>query len=131
MDAISALGFVGPIMTLIDFAIRSTHHLEKVKLEFEQQTSEYDVIRLVLQEAVNAAVSDGSPTQAIQAAMLLCARLDRELEREFERVVFLLQKRDRKRVLRLARVFSRRNERRFAYEAFRDSVLLLRDLSYR
>jgi hypothetical protein len=131
MDPIGVLGFVGTIMTLIDFAVRSTHHVEKVKLEFAQQTSEYDVIRLVLQEAVNAAVSDGSPTQAIQAAMLLCAKLDKDLECEFQRVVILLQKRDRKRALRLVRVFSRRNDRRFAYEAFRDSVLLLRDLSYR
>jgi predicted subunit of tRNA(5-methylaminomethyl-2-thiouridylate) methyltransferase len=131
MDPLGALGFAGTLLTLIDFTLRFSHHLEKVKLELEQQQSEYDVIRLVLQEAVNAVVSDGSPTQAIQSAMLLCAKLDKDLEREFQRVLFLLEKHDHKRMLRLVRVFSRRNDRRFAYEAFRDSVLLLRDLSYR
>jgi hypothetical protein len=131
MDILGIFGFVGTILTLADFGVRTGHHVEKIKLEFRQQESEYDVIRYIMQEAVNTVVSDGAPTIAIQASMLLCAKLDAELECEFQRVERILIKRGRRRPLELVRIFSRRNERRFAYEAFRDAVLLLRDLSYR
>jgi predicted subunit of tRNA(5-methylaminomethyl-2-thiouridylate) methyltransferase len=106
MDILGILGFVGTVVTGMDFAIRTKYHIEKIKLEFRQQQSEYDVIRLIMQEAVNTVVSDGSPTQAIQASMLLCAGLDQELEREFQQVELLLDKRDSKRVRHLLRVFS-------------------------
>lgn len=131
MDILGIFGFVGTILTEANFSIRTGHHVEKIKLEFRQQQSEYDVIRYIMQEAVNTVVSDGAPTKAIQASIFLCAKLDAELEREFQRVDRLFIKRGRRHPVEIVRVFSRRNDRRFAYEAFRDAVLLLRDLSYR
>lgn len=81
MNPLAILGFVGTILTLADFVARTYHHVEKIKLDSRQQRSEYDVIRLILQDAVNTVVSNGSPTPAIQASMLHCAEMDQQLER--------------------------------------------------
>jgi hypothetical protein len=129
-EVLGVLGFVGTVVSLVDFTIRTGYHAQITQLEFKHQQSEYDVIRLTLQEAVRTVVSDGAPTEAVQALMLLCAKLDEQLWVEFNRVERNLE-RKRRRAFGLMQVLVRKEERRIAYEAFRDAALLLRDMSHR
>lgn len=132
MDAFGVIGFVGTIVGLVEISVRTRHILDKTRSELQRQESEYDVIRLILLEAVQVVSSHGEPTDAIDATMHICAESAQNLQLEFDRMHSALNlNRRSKRIWKLVVASARRNERRYHFEAFRDAVLLLRDLSYR
>lgn len=128
MDPISLVGFVGSVLTLVDLVVRAGHVANKTRIELNRQWSEYDVIQLILKEAAQTASQQGRLTAAIDASICLCTEHAKLVEKEFLFVEAAFRKSKTKKMIALLRSYARRTDRRFAFEAFRDTVLLLRDL---
>lgn len=129
MDPFSLFGFVGSVVTLADLTVRAGHVANKTRIELNRQWSEYDVIQLILKEAEQTASQQGRLTAAVDASLSLCTEHAKLVEKEFLLVEAALRKsKKKKKMIALIRSYARRTERRFAFESFRDTVLLLRDL---
>lgn len=102
------------------------HH---TRIELDRQWSEYDVLRLILREAEQMASQHGRLTDAIDTSIVLCAKYAKVVRDQFDLVeVAMAETRMKKKWIAMFRCYWRREERRFALLAFRDTVLLLRDL---
>ncbi|KAF1812831.1 hypothetical protein P152DRAFT_327482 [Eremomyces bilateralis CBS 781.70] len=130
MSGIEVFALVGSSIALLDQFIRAGRNARKGIAELDRQVSEYEVILRVAEEAFHGVSKYEKVPKSMQGAMLLCAQRHEEF--------YDLISRDQKayrvkhpeiRRFRMAAVSMRRTKRRMAFEAFRDSVLLLRDLS--
>ncbi|KAF2470011.1 uncharacterized protein BDR25DRAFT_36005 [Lindgomyces ingoldianus] len=128
LGVLSIIGFIGTVAGFAELGFRGNHVAKKMREQLMRQQSEADVIRLVLQEAIRGSSLYGAPTDAMDRTMLLCAKLSKRLDSELQHVEGCLDQRGWRRLRGLGKAMTRTNERRYAYEAFRDAVLLLREL---
>lgn len=97
--------------------------------EFERQIAEIDVLLLILEETTKTFVDYGTLPRSVEAATRRCEACYDELKTLIERHWVKDGKNAALRIKRRLRLVHTEDARRAAYHAFRDSVLLLRDLA--
>ncbi|KAF2685244.1 hypothetical protein K458DRAFT_365545, partial [Lentithecium fluviatile CBS 122367] len=97
--------------------------------EFERQIAEIDVLLLILEETTKTFVEYGTLPRSVEAATLRCEACYVELKELIERHWVTDRKGTTAKIKKRIRLVYTEDVRRAAYHAFRDSVLLLRDLA--
>jgi hypothetical protein len=97
--------------------------------EFERQIAEIDVLLLILEETTKTFVDYGTLPRSVEAATRRCEACYDELRGFIEREWGKAGKNGISKMRRMLRLVYTEDVRRAAYHAFRDSVLLLRDLA--
>ncbi|PVI02230.1 hypothetical protein DM02DRAFT_310701 [Periconia macrospinosa] len=97
--------------------------------EFERQIAEIDVLLLILEETTKTFVEYGTLPRSVEAATRRCEACYNELEELIKQHWVKGRKGAAAKIRKRLRLVYTEDVRRAAYHAFRDSVLLLRDLA--
>lgn len=130
-DPITLVAVVATLVSATASLATYTKSFQHAIPELERQIAEVDVLLLILQETTTTFIDFGSLPKSVLAATKRCEQtyailkeiLDRMAEREKRRSKTLSI------VKKNLRIVASEERRRAAYHAFRDSVLLLRDLA--
>ena len=132
MDVLALVALVGTIVSSTASLAQSGRSFYHVIPELERQIAEVDVLLLVLEDTTKTFIEHGSLPKPVIAATERCSSSYAELMLLLNRLVQREKEgksNGRWRVKRQWKAIATEQERRAAYHAFRDSVLLLRDLA--
>lgn len=126
---VAVLAMVATANATVVTAHRLFRQLESSDAEFERQMQEVQVLEDVLQECEGICRSSNTVPRSIEHAMDVCTRRLKDLMWHMDRLFRLYRSQGAMAVWRRRlSAIGKEEERRRALIAFRDSVLLLRDL---
>lgn len=130
-DPLSLVVVLASLSTATASLYQTANSFAHIIPELERQLAEVEVLLLVLEETTRAFVDRGSLPKSVVAAAQRCEACYHELEKLLEDLVEKERKGSQRRIKfrRTLKALSTEQARRAAYHAFRDSVLLLRDLA--
>src|SRR5271155_3011289 len=137
-DPLGVIGFVTGTVSSIALAAHVRKNLQNIKHELVQQEADVEILSLIVSEAERAFISHGRPSEAIRLAMEVCIQRKVNCEKSISWLQEIQALTDEgaklsplQRIKKVKVAFFDSHKRNQAFQSFRDSVLLLRDLSDR
>jgi hypothetical protein len=127
-DPISMTAIISSLISTASGAAGLSRSITQSAPELERQLAEIDVLLVVLQETGKHFLSQ-RPPKSVEAAMYVCQERHDELMKLMDRIQIRHKKGAWAKTIRAIKALVTADKRKLAFQGFRDSVLLLRDLS--